>query len=138
MARSVTGLFATEQQVESAYGALRDAGFEPERITTVGPDGQVVRLSGQPQVRQGLGAWLIAHLVHHGHPQAQAQAYHDSIAHEGRWLVSAAIRTDSEDADARNLLVTAGAAELSSVADGKMVTVFRPGKEGIGKELQNG
>src|SRR5579872_1732009 len=105
MARSVTGLFSTREQVDSVDGALRDAGFEPERITIVGPDGQVVRLPGQVRERHGLGAWLVEHLVHRGHPLAQAQEYHDSIAHEGRWLVSAAIQTDSEDADARNLMV---------------------------------
>ena len=46
MARSVAGLFATKAQVESVDGALRDAGFDQERITIVGPDGQVLRLSG--------------------------------------------------------------------------------------------
>jgi hypothetical protein len=44
------------------------------------------------------------------------------------WLVSAVIRNDADDADARNLLVTAGAEEISGVADGKMITVFRPGE----------
>ena len=126
MARSVTGLFATWEQVDSIDGALRDAGFEPERITIVSPDGKVMRLPGRGQGRYGLGAWLVEHLVHHGHPRAQAQEYHDSIAHEGRWLVSAAIQNDAEDADARNLLVTAGAEEISSVADGTMVKVIRP------------
>jgi hypothetical protein len=130
MARSVSGLFATWAQVDSVDGALRDAGFHPDRITIVGPDGQVTRLPGEAQGSRGLGRWLVEHLVRHGHPQAKAQAYHDSIAHEGRWLVSAVIQTDSEDADARNLMVTAGAAEISSVADGKMVAVSRPGEEG--------
>jgi hypothetical protein len=132
MVRSVSGLFATREQVDSAEGGLRDAGFEPERITVVGPDGQVVRLAGQVEGPRGLGAWLVEHLVRHGHPQATAQAYHDSIAQLGRWLVSAAIRTESEDADARNLLVRAGAQEISSVADGSMVAVERLGKEVTG------
>jgi hypothetical protein len=132
MARSVTGLFATREQVDSVDGALRDAGLEPERITIVGPDGQVVRLPSPAQGRQGLGTWLVEHLVRHGHPQAQAEVYHDSIAHEGRWLVSAAIQNDVEEADARNLMVTAGAGEISSVADGKMVTVARPGEKSDG------
>jgi hypothetical protein len=70
--------------------------------------------------------------VRHGHPHAKAQAYHDSIAQEGRWLLSAAIRTDSEDADVRNLLVRAGAQEISSVANGTMVAVVRP-DEGYAK-----
>jgi hypothetical protein len=129
MARSVTGLFAAREQVDSVHGALRDAGFEPERITIVDPNGQLTQLPGRTEGRQGIGAWLVEHLVHHGHPRAQAQAYHDSIAHEGRWLVSAAIQSDVEDADARNLMVTAGAQEISSVADGTMVIVVRPGKE---------
>jgi hypothetical protein len=132
MARSVSGLFTTWEQVDSVEGALRDAGFEPERITVVGPDGQVTRLPGQAQESRGLGNWLVQHLVRHGHPQSKAQEYHDSIAHQGRWLVSAAIRTDGEDADARNLLVRAGAEEISSVADGTMVAVARQGKEIIG------
>jgi hypothetical protein len=126
MARSITGLFATEAQVSSVHGALRDAGFEPERITAVGPTGQVLRLPDEARERQGIGTWLVAHLVHRGHPQAQAQAYHDIIAHEGRWLVSAEIRNDEEDADARNLMVTAGATEISAVADGAMVAITRP------------
>ena len=126
MARNVTGLFATWEQVDSVHGALRDAGFEPERITTVGPDGQMVRFPGQTTGRQSLGTWLVEHLVHRGHPRAQAEAYYDRIAHDGRWLVSAAIQSDVEDADARNLMVTAGAEEISSAADGTMVTVSRP------------
>jgi hypothetical protein len=130
MARSVSGLFATWEQVDSVEGALRDAGIEPERITIVGPDGQMVRISGETQGHRGLGTWLVEHLMHRGHPQAQAQEYHDSIAHEGRWLVSAAIHNDAEDADARNLMVTAGAEQISSAADGTMIVVPRhDGKE---------
>jgi hypothetical protein len=128
MTRSITGLFATKRQVDSVDGALRDAGFESERITIMGPDGQVVGALGAARVRRGAGAWLVEHLVHRGHPAAQAQQYRDSIAHEGRWLVTATIGNDAEDADARNLMVTGGANEISSVTDGKMVSVFRPAK----------
>jgi hypothetical protein len=127
MARSVTGIFATWEQVDSVDGALRDAGLEPERITIVGPNGKVARVAVQEQWWHGLGTWLVEHLVRQGHPQAKAQEYHDTIAHEGRWLVSAAIRTDNEDADARNLMVRAGAQDISSVADGTMVKVPQQG-----------
>jgi len=133
MARSVTGLFTTQAQIDRVEGALRDAGFEPERITVVGPDGQVVRGPGQVQGRSGLGTWLVEHLIYRGHPPAQAQAYHDTIAHDGRWLVSAAIQTDAEDEDARNLMVSIGATEISRVADGTMVAVSRPGAASAGQ-----
>lgn len=134
MARSVAGLFATRTQVESVDGALRDAGFEPERITIVGPDGQVLRLPGPAPEHHGLGARLVEHLVHHGHPRAQAEEYHDSVAHEGRWLVAAAIQNDVEDADARNLMVTAGAEQISSAVDGQMIMINRFGQEGAGSQ----
>ncbi|HWE61220.1 MAG TPA: hypothetical protein VHB98_05875 [Chloroflexota bacterium] len=132
MARSVTGLFAARGQVDSVDGALRDAGFAPERITIVGPDGQVAPAPGGATARRGVGNWLVEHLVHRGHPQALAEQYHDSIAHEGRWLVAVTIQTDVEDADARNLMVRVGADEISSVADGSMVKVVRP-PEGSGQ-----
>jgi hypothetical protein len=132
VARSVTGLFATREQVDSADGALRTAGIAAERITIVGPAGEVVRVPGQEPGRHGLGAWLVEHLMHRGHPQAQAQEYHDSIAHEGRWLVSATILTDAEDADARNLMVRAGAEQISSAADGSMIPVEQLGKDVTG------
>jgi hypothetical protein len=128
MARSVTGLFATRDSVDSLDGALRDTGFEMETITIVGPEGQVVRLSGEAP--HGIGAWLVAHLVHRGHPQAQAEQYHDSVAHEGRWLVSVTIRDDAQDSDARNLMVRSGADEISSVSDGHMLKIVVAGEDG--------
>jgi hypothetical protein len=134
MARCVTGLFATAEQVNRLDGALRDAGFEAERITIMDPAGQRARIPGQAQERQGPGAWLVEHLVRHGQPRDQAQAYCDRVAHDGRWLVSADIRNDSEEADARNLMVTVGAEEISSAADGSMVMVTRPGVEGTGSQ----
>ena len=127
MARSVTGLFATREQVDSVDGALRAAGLEPERITIVAPGGQVVRVSGPPVVRRGLGTWLAKRLNHRERPQVQAPVYEDTVEHEGRWLVSADIRTDGEDADARNLMVTAGAEQISSAVDGTMVVVNADG-----------
>jgi hypothetical protein len=123
MAHSITGLFATRGQVERVDGALRDAGFDAKRITVVGPDSQMVRLSGQAQEHHGIGAWLVEHLVQRGHSQEQAQEYHDKVALEGRWLVSVAVRDGAEDADARNLMVASGAAEISSARDGQMVKV---------------
>jgi hypothetical protein len=123
MARSVTGLFATREQVDSLDGALRTAGLEPERITIVAPGGQVVRVPGPSEVRQGLGTWLAKRLHRHERAQDQVQTYPDTIAHEGRWLVSADIRSDGEEADARNLMVTAGAEQISSAIDGTMVAV---------------
>ena len=72
--------------------------------------------------------------MHHGHPRAQAEEYHDSVAHEGRWLVAAAIQNDVEDADARNLMVTAGAERISSAVDGQMILVHRYGEEGAGSQ----
>jgi hypothetical protein len=129
MARSVTGLFAAEGQLDSAYGALRVAGFEPTRITIASPAGQAVQLPDQPHERRHVGAWLVEHLVHHGHPAAQAQAYHDSVAHEGLWLLSVTIGNDEEDADARNSMVTAGVEQISAAADGKMVSISRPGEK---------
>lgn len=128
MTRSVTGLFATRGQVDSVDGALRDAGFEPERITLVGPDGQIVQAPDATQARRDLGVWLIEHLMHRGHPATQAQQYHDSVAHEGRWLVLATVETDTEDRDARNVMVAVGAEEISSAANGKMIHVQRPGE----------
>ena len=107
MARSVTGLFATKEIVDSLDGALRDSGFEADSITIVGPEGQAVRLPGQAE--HGIGAWLVEHLVHRGHPQPQAEQYHDSVAHEGRWLVSVTVRDDAQDSDARNLMIRSGA-----------------------------
>lgn len=132
MARSVTGLFATWDQVASVDGALRDAGIASDKIIIVGPDGQMARIPSQARERPGVGAWLVQHLVRQGHPQVQAQIYHDTIVHEGRWLVSAVTQNDAEDADARNLMVTAGASEISSVADGTMVRIDRPGAVGTG------
>ena len=126
MARSVTGLFATRELVDSLDGALRDTGFEAGRITIVGPEGKPIRLPGMET--HGLGAWLVEHLVHRGHPATQAQEYHDSVAHEGRWLVSVDIRDDVEDSNARNLMVRSGADEISSVSDGHMLKVERPGE----------
>lgn len=122
MARSVSGLFADQGRVDSIYGALRDAGFEPERITIVSPDGAAV--SSVEPVKHGLGNWLIDHLRRHGHPQEHAQELHDQVA-QGGWLVSVTPRNDEEDGDARNLMVTAGAQQISSVADGKMLTIER-------------
>jgi hypothetical protein len=131
MARSVTALFAARESVDSLDGALRDTGFEAEGITIIGPDGLAIRIPGV--AAHGLGVWLVEHLVHRGHPEAQAQQYHDSVAHEGRWLVSVAVRDDAEDSDARNLMVRSGAEEISSVSDGRMLKVNQPSEIRSGK-----
>ena len=122
MARSVSGLFTEQGRVDSVYGALRDAGFEPERITIVTPDGAAV--SSVEPVKHGLGSWLIDHLRRRGQPQEHAQELHDQVA-QGGWLVTVTPRSDGEDDDARNLMVTAGAQQISSAADGKMLTIER-------------
>jgi hypothetical protein len=131
MARCVVGLFENRTQVDSVVGALRDAGFEPDEITVAPADGQggAVEATTPPveaATPQGLRAWLTTHLVRRGVPHTNAQQYGDRVA-EGRLLVTVAVSNDAQDADARNLLVTAGAGEISSAADGHMIAIRPPG-----------
>ena len=122
MARSVSGLFVDGGQVDSAVGALRDDGFEAARISVVSPDGLAENVAGNQAECHGIGAWLVDHLLRLGHPHDMARRMHDEVA-GGRWLVTVAIQTDVEDGSARNLLVRAGAEQISSVTGGTMIQV---------------
>jgi hypothetical protein len=123
MARCVTGLFEHKEQIDSVIGALRDAGFTNEAITVVVP-GEAAATTEAP-ARRTVGGWLVEHLVHRGLPHEKARQYQQDIT-EGRHLVNVTVTTDTEDSDARNLIVTAGATEISSASDGKFVPVTRP------------
>jgi hypothetical protein len=132
MARSVIGLFDNPVQVDSVVGALRDAGFEPEQITVAPADEQTPALAAATtppkdvHTHGGLGAWLTQHLMHRGVPHDHAQRYSDQVS-AGRQLVTAAVSSDAQESDARNLMVAAGASEISAAADGKMIRVLPPG-----------
>jgi hypothetical protein len=126
MARSVTGLFEHQVQVASVVGALRDAGIPTDRISVVNPDDPAPGgEAATAPAHSGVGTWLVDHLVHRGVSHAHAQRYQKEVA-EGRRLVTVTVITDGEDADARNLMVTAGADEISSAQDGHMIPISRP------------
>ena len=122
MTRNVSGVFTDRQHVDSVIGALREASFEAERIGVVGPDGRLMAIESHTEDRQGIGSWLMGHLLQREHPHAAPERYQGRIP-EGRWMVTVAVQTDVEDRDARTLIVSAGAEEISSAADGALVAV---------------
>ena len=125
MARSVTGLFEHKLQIDSVIGALRDAGFTNEAITVAVPGDAAAPAAQTTPARRTVGGWLGEHLVHRGLPHEKAQQYQRDVT-EGRHLVTVTVTTDMEDSDARNLIVTAGATEISSASDGKLIPLTRP------------
>ena len=133
MARSVTGLFTEQTQVDRIVGALIDAGFDAERISAVSSDDQAAGTAtpaGQPTPGgRRLGAWLVDHLRQRGLSHEHAQRYHEQVA-QGRRLVSVTVTTDAEDEEARSLMVDIGAVEISSAADGTMHVVHRASPPG--------
>jgi hypothetical protein len=128
MARSVTGLFTEQTQVDRIVGALIDAGFDAEHISAVSPDdqaaGTTTPVSRSTPGGRGLGAWLVDHLRRRGLSHEHALRYQDHVA-QGRRLVSVTVTTDAEDEEARSLMVDIGADEISSAADGTMRVVHR-------------
>ena len=129
MARSVSGLFEHQAQVDSVVGALRDAGLETNQISVVDPDAPPAEAAplASEHPRGRLSGWVATHLRHRGVADDHAQRLGDRVA-DGRRLVNVAVTSDSQDDDARNLMVTAGAEEISSAADGKMIHIVRPGQ----------
>jgi hypothetical protein len=128
MERTVSGLFMDKEHAQSAVGALRADGIDAKRITLASPEGTVV--GGETQESHGIGGWFAEHLLHRTHSQEQAQQVKEQVTAAG-WLVTVSIRTDEEDRSARNVFVTAGATELSSLAEGTMVPVERPVGAGV-------
>ena len=128
MARSVTGLFTEQTQVDRIVGALIDAGFDAERISAVSPDdqaaGTATPASQATPGGRGIVAWLVDHLRQRGLSHEHARRYHEQVA-QGRRLVSVTVTTDAEDEEARSLMVDIGADEISSAADGTMHVVHR-------------
>jgi hypothetical protein len=120
MARSVTGLFTDKAHTDHILGALNDAGFDPARISVASPDGAA---SGPAQSaaagHSGIGSWLSDHLRGRGVSSDHARRYQQQVT-EGQHLVSVEVTTDAEDEEARGLMVTIGATQISSAADGTM------------------
>lgn len=131
MEHSVSGLFVDGVQVDSAIGALRADGIEAARITVASPDG--FNGEGERKDHHGIDTWLIEHLPRHGHSRDQVRRYEGHAA-AGGWLVRVTIRTVEEDRSVRNLLVTAGAKEISGVVDGTMIPIDPPVGAGMGKQ----
>ena len=133
MARSVSGLFEHQAQVDSVVGALRDAGLETAQISIIDPDAPppeeaadtLARVPGE-HPRNRLSSWVATHLRHRGVADDHAERLGERVA-GGRRLVNVAVTSDAQDDDARNLMVTAGAEEISSATDGKMIHIVRPG-----------
>lgn len=131
MARSVTGLYRNQTQVDRILGTLRDAGFDAEQISVASPDdpapGTGSQDSGASHAASGgrTGGWLARHLEGRGLSREHASRYQAHVA-EGRHLVSVAVATDGQDEEARSLMVDTGAEEISSAADGTMHPVHRP------------
>jgi hypothetical protein len=111
MAPSVTRSLATRELVDRIDSLLRDAESEHERIGILGPDGQTMRLPGDAAGTCG------------ARRKCTTTASRMTVAGWSRRPFN-----DVDDADARNLKVTAGAEEISSVDDGTMGTVVRPDK----------
>jgi hypothetical protein len=120
MARSVTGLFADKTHTDHILGALTDAGFDPARISVTSPDGAADAPAQAPvSSHSGIGSWLIDHLRGRGVSNDHAKSYQQRVS-EGRHLVSVEVINDTEDGEARGLMVSIGAEEISSAADGTM------------------
>ena len=136
MARSVTGLFIDQAQVDRIVGTLRDAGFDAAQISVASPDGPASGEGGQDSTGAsheasggGIGGWLARHLEGRGLSREHAGRYQARVA-AGRHLVSVEVATDAQDEEARSLMVDTGAEEISSAADGTMHPVHRAGAPG--------
>ncbi len=70
--------------------------------------------------------WLTSHLARRGVSHGQAERYR-AIVMEGRVLVSVAVESDEQAEEARNVLVTAGAAEIPRAAGGTMLALHPGG-----------
>jgi hypothetical protein len=122
-------LIASESR-DGAVGALRAEGIEAARITVAAPDG--FNGEGESEEHHEVDRWLIEHLLRHGHSEEQAQSYERRGA-AGDWLVRVMIRMEEEDRSVRNLLVTAGAKEISGLTDGTMIPINLQAGAGTGK-----
>jgi hypothetical protein len=118
MEGNLRAVFTDRGKVENAIGALRADGIDPKRITVTSPNGEV--LGAVPHESHGIGGWFALHVRHHAPAQEQAEPASVAGAAVG-WLVTVSVRTEEEDRSARNLLVTAGAEEISSLDSDKMV-----------------
>lgn len=130
MARSVTGLFIDQAQVDRIVGTLRDAGFDADQISVAAPDGPASgggdrdSAGARQAASGGIGGWRARHLEGRGLAREHAGRYQARVA-AGRHLVSVAVATDAQDEEARSLMVAMGAEEISSAADGTMHPVHR-------------
>jgi hypothetical protein len=131
MAASVSGLFLDKQHVDSAVGALRASGLVAARITVFSPEGQRLSVGEAAHERQSIAAWFAEHLVRRGHPHPQEEASAAPAA-TGGWLVRVDVASVAEERDVRTTLMAAGATEMSSATDGKMIPVQQPEGTGLG------
>ena len=138
MARSVTGLFVDQRQVDRIVGALVDAGFDAAQISVAAPDGSVSGDGGRANTGAdqtasvgGIGIWLARHLEGRGLAREHAGRYQARVA-AGRHLLSVVVDTDAQDEEARSLMVDTGAEEISSAADGTLHPVHRADVPGAG------
>jgi hypothetical protein len=125
--RNVSGAFEDAKRADGAVGALRTARFKPSQISVVSADYPAPDSGhGDDRGEGGLRPWLVTHLTRRGAPQEHAERYHQIVI-EGRVLVSVAIESDEQAEEARNLLVSAGADEISREADGPMMSLHPTG-----------
>jgi hypothetical protein len=118
----VSALFPDSKSVERAVGALRAEGILATRISITEPGGQAEPLAVEGADRHGIGTRLVARLLRRGHAHEQPLRSADHVAAVG-WLVSVLVQSEVEEREARTLLISAGADEISSAADGKMIRV---------------
>jgi hypothetical protein len=123
MEGNLRAVFTDRGKVEDAIGALRADGVDPKRITVTSRNGEVI--GAVLHESHGIGGWFAQHLRHHDPAQEQAQPAPNVDAADG-WLVTVTVRSAEEDRSARNLLVTAGAEEISSLDGDKMVRLAPP------------
>jgi hypothetical protein len=114
-------IFNHAKHADGAIGALRTASFRSDQISAVSAD-HPPAAAGESQDGSGLCHWLASHLTRHGLEHEQAEHYH-AIMLEGRVLVTMAVESDEQAEEARNLLESAGAAEISRAADGTMLAL---------------
>lgn len=132
MARSVTGLYSNQAQVDRIVGTLRDAGFDAAQISVASPDGPASGGESRDSAsasQAASGGWLARHLEGRGLSREHASRYQARVT-EGRHLVSVEVTTDGQDEEARSLMVDTGAEEISSAVDGTMHPVHRAGAPG--------
>ena len=120
MVSTVVGLFEHSAAVENALGAFRSAGYS-NRVLRVTKPGEVAIFEGT-EATEHHGGWLREHLPHRSHAPGHVHA--DHLA-EGPQLLTVHVGSELEERDARTLLITAGALQISNATDGTMVPVQR-------------